>query len=96
MEMESTGFLTKEADPSGTTLVDDRNGFNKLSRLTMLWTVWHCWPAGVRFAFILYKHWAQLLLLHCGEPPVTLLIQKGVTQRDPSKLSSMVLPLSCW
>ena len=29
-------FLTQEAKPSGTTLVDARNGFNELSRLAML------------------------------------------------------------
>ena len=34
-------FLTQEAEPRGTTLVDARNGFNKLSRLEMLWTVRH-------------------------------------------------------
>ena len=32
-------FLSQEADPSGTTLVDARNGFNEMSRLAMLWTV---------------------------------------------------------
>ena len=50
-------FLTQEADPSGTTLVDARNGFNKLIRLAMLWTVRYRWPAGARFAFNLYRHW---------------------------------------
>ena len=44
-------FLTQDADPSVTTLVDARNGFNKLSRLAMLWTVQHRWPVGARFAF---------------------------------------------
>ena len=29
-------FLTQDAEPSGTTLVDSRNGFNELSRLAML------------------------------------------------------------
>ena len=43
-------FLTQEADPSGTTLVDARNGYNELIRLAMLWTVRHHWPAGARFA----------------------------------------------
>ena len=42
-------LLTQEAEPSGSTIVDDRNGFNKLSRLTMLGTVRHRWPAGARF-----------------------------------------------
>ena len=34
-------FLTQEAEPSGTMLVDARNGFNEMSRLAMLWNVQH-------------------------------------------------------
>ena len=37
--LEALEFLTQEAEPSGTMLVDAHNGFNKLSRLAMLWTV---------------------------------------------------------
>ena len=59
-------FLTQDADPSGTTLVDARNGFNKLSRLEIMWTVRHRWPAGSRFAFNCYSYWAQLLLRQLG------------------------------
>ena len=81
-------FLTQEAYPSGSTLVDARNGFNKLSRLAMLLTVRHRWPAGARFAFNFYRHWAQLLLHQPGELPVTILSQEGVTQGYPL---SMVL-----
>ena len=44
-------FLTKDSEPSRTTLVDACNGFNELSRLAMVWTVRHRWPAGARFAF---------------------------------------------
>ena len=54
---EALEFLTQDAEPSGTTLVDACNGFNELSRLAMLWTVRHRWPAGARFAFNCYKHW---------------------------------------
>ena len=39
-------------------------------------------------AFNCYRHWAQLLLLQPGEPPVTILSREGVTQGDPL---SMVL-----
>ena len=49
-------FLTQEAEPSGTALVGARNGFNKMSRLAMTWTVWHRWPVGARFAFNCYRH----------------------------------------
>ena len=52
----SLEFLTQEAEPSRTTLVDARNGFNELSRLAMLWTGRHRWTAGERFAFNCYKH----------------------------------------
>ena len=48
-------FLTQDAEPSGTTLVDACNWFNKLSRLEILWTVWYRWPAGARFAFNFYR-----------------------------------------
>ena len=86
--LKALEFLTQEAEPIGTTLVDSHNGFNKLSRLAVLWTVRHRWPAGVRFAFNCYKHWAQLILCQPREPPVTIFSRDGVTQGDPL---SMVL-----
>ena len=50
----------------------------------MLWTVQHRWPAGARFAFNCYRHWAQILLHHRGGgAPVTILSREGVTQGDP-------------
>ena len=86
--LEALEFLTQDADPSGTMLVDARNKFNKLSCLVMLWTLRHRCPAGAIFAFNCYKHWAQLILSQPGEPPVTILSREGVTQGDPL---SMVL-----
>ena len=59
-------LLTQDADPSGKTLVDSCNWFNKLSRLEMLWTVWHRWPEGTRFPFNFYRHWAHFLLRQTG------------------------------
>ena len=58
--MGAQDFLTQEveAEPSGTTLVDARYGFNGLSRLLMLWTVRHRWPVGTSFTFNFYRHWA--------------------------------------
>eukprot|EP00957_Ditylum_brightwellii_P005822 442985-Ditylum_brightwellii.AAC.1 len=40
--------------PSGTTLVDVRNGFNELSHMAMLWKVRHRWPKGAHFLFNCY------------------------------------------
>ena len=48
--MEATGLLLQDAETGGTTLVYARNGFNDMSRLSMLWTVHHCWLVGKRFA----------------------------------------------
>ena len=48
----------------------------------MLWTVRHCWSAGARFVFNLYRHWSKLPLRQTGEPPVTIMIREGVTQVD--------------
>ena len=81
-ELGAIEFLTQEAEPTGTTLVDSRNGFNELSRLAMLWTVHHCWPAGTRFMFNCYRQWAQLVLRQPRELPVTILSREGVTQED--------------
>ena len=74
-------FLTQEAETSVTTLVDASNGFNELSRLAMLWTVQHRWPAGARFVLSCYRNCAQLLLHQLGEPPLKILSREGVTPR---------------
>ena len=55
-ELGELEFLTEDTEPSGTTLVDARNGSNELSRLVMMCTVRHHWPAGARFAFNCYRH----------------------------------------
>ena len=39
--MEALELLNQDTEPSGTTLVDARNGFNKLIHLAMLFTVLH-------------------------------------------------------
>ena len=74
---EPLEFFTQESEPSGTKLVDARNGFNELSCLEILWTVRHRCPAGARFAFNFYRHWVQLLLCQPGEPQLTILSREG-------------------
>ena len=75
MALEATGILTQDNEPGGTTLVDACNGFNELSRLEILWTVRHLWPARERFVFNFYRHWGQLLLSQPGDALVILLSQ---------------------
>ena len=70
--MGALEFHTQDSEPSGATLLYAHNGFNDLSRLSKLWTVQHRWPAGARFTFNCYRHWAQLILRHPGDPPVII------------------------
>ena len=73
-------FLTQDTEPIGTTLVDACNGFNKLIRFAMMWTMRHQWLEGARFSFNCDRNWAQLLIRQPGEPPVRILSIEGVTQ----------------
>ena len=66
MSLGATGFLTQESEPSVKMLVDARNGFNKLRRPAMMWTVRHFWRVGARFSFNFYNYWVQLLLPQPG------------------------------
>ena len=86
--MGALEFLTQDEETIGTKFVDAYNEFNELSRLEMLSNVRHRWPARARFAFNCYRHYEQPLLRRSGEPPVTILVQEGVTQGGPL---SMVL-----
>ena len=58
LSLEATGILTRDEEPGVTTLVDARNGFNKMSLLRMIWTVHHRFPEGSRFTFNCYKRWS--------------------------------------
>ena len=77
LALEDTELLTQDADPGGTTLIDSRNGFNKLILLEMLWKLCHLWTAGVRFAFNCYRNWAQILLCQPGDAQIILLSREG-------------------
>eukprot|EP00957_Ditylum_brightwellii_P141679 10793766-Ditylum_brightwellii.AAC.1 len=63
--------------PGGTTLVDACNGFNKLSRYAMLWTVRHKWPSGARFLFNCYRHWLLLAIKQPGKEAIFLHSKEG-------------------
>ncbi len=82
---EAEGDLRGEWEdgPERLTLVDARNGFNKLSRYAMLWTARHRWPKGARFSFNCYKHYVRCLVRNPGCEPSILLSREGVTQGCP-------------
>ena len=64
-------------------LVDAANGFNNLSRLSMLWTLKHRCPKLSRFAFNCYRHEICLVCRRTGQDVLILLSREGVTQGDP-------------
>ena len=71
--------------PSGLFMGDTKNGFNKLSRLAMMWTVCHLWPGGTHFDFNLCRHSVQLLIRRLGEvDSYNLLSCEGDIQGEPS------------
>ena len=70
--------------PTGTLLVDARNGFNELSRKAMLWTVKGRWTNGAKFAFNCYRHAGQLILRRQGQELRDTAIPRGGHPRRPS------------
>ena len=71
-------------DDWGFLLVDARNAFNEGNRIAFLWTVRHRWPAGAKFTFNCYRHWAQLLVRsEDGDIAAILYSKEGCTQGDP-------------
>ena len=68
-------------------LVDAANGFNMLSRLSMLWTVRHRCPKLARFAFNCYRHQIRLVCRRPGKLALILLSREGVTQGDPLSMA---------
>ena len=81
--LEDKGILTQDVETGGTTLDDACNGFNDMICLVMLWTVWHRWPTGARFAFNCYGHSVQLLIFQTSDVPVILMSHEGVNHSDP-------------
>ena len=62
----------------------------------MLWTIRHEWPAGARFAFNCYRHWATLVIRGKQGTCVVIFSKEGVTQGDPLSMFGYgigVLPL---
>ena len=59
---QDTGWITQEELLGITTLIDNHNGFNKQSRLEVLWSLQHCLSEGAQFSFNCYKHWAQMIV----------------------------------
>ena len=64
-------------------LVDAANGFNSLSRYSMLWTVRHRCPRLSRLSFNYSRHRVRLICRQPDGEPEIILSKEGVTQGDP-------------
>ena len=64
-------------------LVDAANGFNNLSRYSMLWTVRHRCPRLACLTFNCYRHQVRPVCRQPGGKPEIILSKDGVTQVDP-------------
>ena len=70
-------------DDVGFLMVDAKNAFNEMNRVTMLWTVRHEWPQGAMFSFNCYKHWVSLVAHGPSGDSFSFLSKVGATQGDP-------------
>lgn len=67
-------------DSHGMLLIDAKNAFNSINRLSLLWNVRVLWPRASRFIFNTYRGWAPLVIKGCDE---TLYSEEGIIQGDP-------------
>ncbi len=78
--------FTKHADYKpdtgfGSLLIDARNAFNEINRYLMLWTTFHRWNRGSRFAFNRYRHHNIVYVRsNPGHPPHIIHSREGVAQ----------------
>ena len=67
IEGRTQGAIRLVDDLAGCLMADASNGFNNLSRLDMLCTVEHRWPAASIFAFNCYRHFLHLIIWVPGD-----------------------------
>ena len=61
-------------------MVDAKNAFNSVNRVTGLWSARHLWPRCSRYLFNTYRGYSSLWV---NGHPDSLLSREGVTQGDP-------------
>ena len=82
--------LFESSDEShGMLVMDAKNAFNSINRLSLLWNVRVLWPRASRFIFNTYRGWASLIIKGCDE---ILFSREGIVQGDP--LSMFVYALA--
>uniref|UniRef100_A0A1X7T952 Reverse transcriptase domain-containing protein n=1 Tax=Amphimedon queenslandica TaxID=400682 RepID=A0A1X7T952_AMPQE len=67
-------------DDTGMLVMDAKNAFNSINRLSLLWNVCVLWPRTSRYIFNTYRGWSSLILKGCNE---TIYSREVVIQGDP-------------
>jgi hypothetical protein len=75
-----TDLFDSHDDDYGVLIVDAKNAFNSINRISLLWNIRILWPQASRFIFNTYRGKSLLLLKNCTE---VLNSSEGVVQGDP-------------
>ena len=59
-----------------------KNAFNEINRIGMIWTVHHLWPSRDRFVFNFYRNWSSIVLQNGNGTAIFLHSREVVTQGD--------------
>lgn len=64
----------------GMLVIDAKNAFNSINRMSLLWNVHVLWPRASRFIFNTYRGWSSLILKGSNE---SIPCREGIVQGDP-------------
>ena len=83
----------------GFLLIDEKNAFNKISSIGMLWRIRHLWPSGAHFVLNFYRNWSSIYLQNGDRTANTIHSREGGMQGDPLDMVNCgirALPLIKW
>ena len=76
----ATDLFESHDDSYGMLIMDARNAFNSINRISLLWNIRILWPRASRFIFNTYRGRSPLILKGCNE---ILQSSEGIVQGDP-------------
>ena len=74
---------TEDLDHYGFLLIDARNAFNELQRISLLYHVRHLWPRAAKYVYNCYSHHSTSIVRSLNGKVFTVYSQEGIVQGDP-------------